>query len=104
MTRLHSRRDFLKATVATGSLAAGYGYYSSLSAADSKSPGEKLNLGTIGTANQARFSMGNLEAAKTSWRSAISTTTTWARRPRIFRRRKNTTISANCSSRKTSTP
>ncbi len=60
MTRLHSRRDFLKATAATGSLVAGYGYFSSLPAADSKSPNEKLNIGAIGTANQARFSLGNV--------------------------------------------
>jgi predicted dehydrogenase len=60
MTRLHSRRDFLKATAATGSLVAGYGYFGSLPAAESKSPSEKLNIGAVGTANQARFSLGNV--------------------------------------------
>jgi predicted dehydrogenase len=60
MTRLHSRRDFLKRTAAAGSLAAGYGYFGSRAAADSKSPNEKLNIGAVGTANQARFSLGNV--------------------------------------------
>jgi predicted dehydrogenase len=53
-----SRRDFLKVSVAGSLLASGY--FSSRVMAESKSPNEKLNIGTIGTANQARFSMNGV--------------------------------------------
>src|SRR5579859_413710 len=60
MTQLRSRREFLKQTAAAGAMAAGYGFFSSRAAAQSKSPSEKLNVAAIGTANQARFSIGNM--------------------------------------------
>ncbi len=55
-----NRRQVLKATgaaVAVGSV----GYWSSLAAAQSKSPNSKLNIACIGTANQATFSITNCE-------------------------------------------
>ncbi len=57
--RLQDRRRFLK-TSAAGSLAVGFGVWSSRSLAESKSPHEKLNIACVGTANQARFSIGGL--------------------------------------------
>ena len=62
MTRQLSRRNFLKRTAAGGMLVAGSGYFTSRAAADSRSPNEKLNIGTIGTANQARFSMNGVKS------------------------------------------
>jgi predicted dehydrogenase len=56
----HHRRDFLKHTALAGSTLAGVGFFSSLAKAESKSPNEKLNIGMIGTANQARFTLGNV--------------------------------------------
>ena len=64
MIRRTSRRDFLKQAAVGGSLVAGYGYFSSRAAAESNSPNEKLNIGAIGTANQARFSIDNVEERK----------------------------------------
>jgi predicted dehydrogenase len=60
MPSRHNRRDFLKQTGLAGSLLAGTGFFSSTSRAESRSPNEKLNIGIIGTANQARFTIGNV--------------------------------------------
>ncbi len=57
---LPSRRDFLKRSALAGALASGY--FTSRAAADSRSPNEKLNIGAIGTANQARFSMNGVKS------------------------------------------
>ncbi len=54
-----TRRDFLKTTSVAGA-AASLGVWSELPAAESKSPNEKLNIGCIGTANQANFSISNV--------------------------------------------
>lgn len=54
------RRDFLKQTGLLGGAVLSGGYFSSLPAAQSKSPNEKLHIGCIGTANQARFSIDNV--------------------------------------------
>lgn len=54
------RRDFLKQTGLLGGAVLAGGYFSSLPAAESRSPNEKLNIGCIGTANQARFSLDNV--------------------------------------------
>ena len=103
MTRLHSRRDFLKTAAVTGSLAAGHGFFSSRAAADSKSPNEKLNIGAIGTANQARFSLGNVGSENLVAVCDIDDNYL-DKAAKDFPRRKNTTTSASCSSRKISTP
>ncbi len=55
-----SRRDFLKSTTA-GAAAISGGVWSSLAAAEDKSAAGKLNIACIGTANQARFSIGNVK-------------------------------------------
>src|SRR6185437_3304686 len=60
MPRIHDRREFLKRTALAGSAALGCGYFTSRAPAESKSPNEKLNIGVIGTANQARFTIGNI--------------------------------------------
>jgi predicted dehydrogenase len=60
MSPRHSRREFLKRSALAGSALAGCGYFTSAAARASKSPNEKLNIGVIGTANQARFTIGNL--------------------------------------------
>lgn len=54
------RRDFLKHTGLIGGAVLTSGYFSSLPAAESTSPNEKLNIGCIGTAHQARFSIDNV--------------------------------------------
>lgn len=54
-----SRRDFLKTTSAAGAAILAGGAFSELAAVEPKSPNEKLNIGFVGTANQARFSIGN---------------------------------------------
>lgn len=60
MPRRTDRREFLKQTGLLGGAMLASGYFSSLPAAESKSPNEKLNIGCIGTANQARFSIDNV--------------------------------------------
>ncbi|HEV3343768.1 MAG TPA: Gfo/Idh/MocA family oxidoreductase [Pirellulales bacterium] len=60
MPLLRNRRDFLRQTTLAGCALAGAGYFSSRARAESKSPNEKLNIGMIGTANQARFTIGNV--------------------------------------------
>jgi predicted dehydrogenase len=52
-----SRRDFIAKSAAIGVIAAGV--HSSCAAAQSTSPNEKLNIGFVGTANQALFSLSN---------------------------------------------
>ncbi|MGB6042430.1 MAG: Gfo/Idh/MocA family oxidoreductase [Pirellulales bacterium] len=54
-----NRRDFLKTSSAA--IIAG-GVYSGVAAAESTSANGKLNIACIGTANQARFSIGNVSA------------------------------------------
>src|SRR5215469_14577992 len=60
MAPLRNRRDFLRQTVLAGCALAGSGYFSSRAGGESKSPNEKLNIGMIGTANQARFTIGSV--------------------------------------------
>jgi len=59
-----SRREFLGRSALAGTALAGAalggGVWSSLALAESNSPNEKLNIGCIGTANQARFSIENV--------------------------------------------
>ena len=55
------RREFLQHSAAVGLAGLGVGVWSSRSSAESKSPSEKLNIACIGTANQARFSIGNVQ-------------------------------------------
>jgi predicted dehydrogenase len=56
-----TRRDFLKTTaLAGGALAGGY-FVNPTAIGQSRSASEKLNIACIGTANQARFSIGNLQ-------------------------------------------
>jgi len=55
------RRDFLKGAALAGVSLVGTGYFSSLKAEESNSPNEKLNIGCIGTANQARFSIDSVK-------------------------------------------
>ena len=62
MTRPVNRREFLRQSVCAGTAAAALGVWSSRSPAESKSPNEKLNLAFVGTANQARFSIGSLQS------------------------------------------
>ncbi len=59
MTGRFNRREFLGRSAAVGA-ALGAGVWSSAARAESKSPNEKLNIACIGTANQARFSIGNV--------------------------------------------
>ena len=54
-----TRRDFLKSTTA-GAAAISAGVFTGGALAQSRSANEKLNIGCIGTANQARFSIGNI--------------------------------------------
>lgn len=54
-----SRRRFLRGSATAVSLA-GLGYWSGISFAEGDSPNGKLDIAFIGTANQARFSIGNL--------------------------------------------
>jgi predicted dehydrogenase len=61
MTTLESRRAFLRQSAALGSLAAGYGLFGQRALAEERSANEKLNIGFVGTANQARFSIENLK-------------------------------------------
>lgn len=61
MPKRTHRRDFLKQSALAGSAFAGVGFFGSLAGADSKSPNEKLDIGMIGTANQARFTIGNVK-------------------------------------------
>ena len=55
-----SRRDFLKSTGA-GAAAISAGVFTGGAMAESRSANEKLNIACIGTANQARFSIGNVK-------------------------------------------
>lgn len=56
-----NRRDFLKTSTAAGAVAVAGGVWSETAAQESKSPNEKINIACIGTANQARFSIGNIQ-------------------------------------------
>ncbi|HEV3024679.1 MAG TPA: Gfo/Idh/MocA family oxidoreductase [Pirellulales bacterium] len=60
MSPRHSRREFLKQSALAGSALAGCGFFTSTAAKATESPNEKLNIGVIGTANQARFTIGNI--------------------------------------------
>src|SRR5262245_22735680 len=57
-----NRREFLARSTLAGTAAVSFGVWSSRSVAESSSPNEKLNIACVGTANQARFSMGNLRS------------------------------------------
>jgi len=62
MTRSFSRRQFLTHSTAAGAIVVGSGYWSGVAvAADPKGPNDKLNIGMIGTAGQARFSIGGVQ-------------------------------------------
>ena len=54
-----TRREFVKAT-STGAAVLSTGVWSQSATAAPKSANEKLNIACIGTANQARFSIGNI--------------------------------------------
>ena len=56
-----SRRDFLKRSAALGGVATLTGFWSGGRAAESKSPGEKLNVAFVGSGGQAGFSLENLK-------------------------------------------
>ncbi len=58
--RLH-RRDFLKFSGLAGVSLAGAGYFSSATAKDSTSPNQRLDLGCIGTAHQAGYSIESVK-------------------------------------------
>ncbi|HEV2973189.1 MAG TPA: Gfo/Idh/MocA family oxidoreductase [Pirellulales bacterium] len=60
MSNRIARREFLSRS-AIGGAAIGLGVWSSSRLAASASPNEKLNIGVIGTANQARFSIDNVK-------------------------------------------
>lgn len=53
------RRDFLKTTTLGATLISG-GAWSELAAEETKAVNQKLNIACVGTANQARFSIGNV--------------------------------------------
>ena len=59
------RREFLRRSASIGLAGVGLGVWSSLSWAESKSPNEKLNVAFVGTANQARFSIGSMQSEYT---------------------------------------
>ncbi|MFP6665953.1 MAG: Gfo/Idh/MocA family oxidoreductase [Pirellulales bacterium] len=58
-TAIFSRREFLKTSAAATAISGGV--WSSVKAAEDKSANGKLNIGCIGTANQARFSINNIK-------------------------------------------
>lgn len=64
MSQHSNRRQFLGRSALAGTALAGTvlggGVWSSSALAESKSPNEKLNIGVVGTAHQARFSIGNI--------------------------------------------
>jgi predicted dehydrogenase len=60
MSNRIARREFLSRSAIDGA-AVGLGFWSSRRLAASASPNEKLNIGMIGTANQARFSIDNVK-------------------------------------------
>ena len=53
------RRDFLKTTILGATLISG-GAWSESAAAETKAVNQKLDIACVGTANQARFSIGNV--------------------------------------------
>jgi predicted dehydrogenase len=55
-----SRRQFLKSSTAAAAAISG-GVWSGLAAAEDRSANGKLNIACVGTANQARFSIGNVK-------------------------------------------
>jgi predicted dehydrogenase len=59
MAHSMNRRSFLRHV---GVIGVGCGVWSSRSLAQSKSPNEKLNVAFVGTANQARFSIGGMQS------------------------------------------
>ncbi len=61
MSQQLPRREFLRRSALTGVSLAGVGFWSSVASAAPKSPNEKLNIGVIGTANQAEFSIENVQ-------------------------------------------
>ncbi|GAF79847.1 unnamed protein product, partial [marine sediment metagenome] len=56
-----NRRDFLRRSAALGGVATLAGFWSSRSAAASKSANEKLNVAFVGSGGQAGFSLENLK-------------------------------------------
>jgi predicted dehydrogenase len=62
MKRAINRREFLKRSAVGGTAAFGIGVWSSRAVRAARSPNEKLNIACVGTANQARFSIGQLQA------------------------------------------
>jgi len=62
MPRKSSRRFFLKQSTLAG---VGLWVYGGVAAAASTSPNEKLNVAFVGTANQARFSIGSMQSEYT---------------------------------------
>ena len=62
VSRSMNRREFLARSGVAGAATIGFGVWTGRLAAEAKSPNEKLNVACVGTANQARFSMGNLQS------------------------------------------
>ncbi len=60
-TSLH-RRHFLQRAAAGGAALAASGYFSSLPAAESKSPNEKLNIGCVGIMNRGADNVAGVES------------------------------------------
>ena len=60
MSQRVNRREFLSRSALTGA-ALGAGVWSSRALAESTSPNEKLHIAMVVTANQARFSIGNVK-------------------------------------------
>ena len=55
-----TRRAFLRQSAFAGMTGVTMGVWSGRSVAKSTSPNERLNIACVGTANQARFSIGSL--------------------------------------------
>ena len=53
------RRQFVKTAAAAGAVSLGFGVWSELPAAESKSPNEKLNIAGIGTGGMASADLGD---------------------------------------------
>jgi len=61
MTQQLHRRDFLRHSTAAAVAAGAVGYFSSRSAADSKSPGEKLDVACVGVAGRGGANVGGVQ-------------------------------------------
>jgi len=62
MSNEQSRREFLTRTTTVGAAAAGFGYFSSRAVAESKSPGEKLDIAIFGVGGRGASNMNNVSS------------------------------------------